>query len=142
MLRFSMMAIALLMLASSQSPAAEYLNGIKWEEPAVVTPGKTNSDAPSDAVVLFDGKDLSKWNNGERWSVDDDGNMVTGKGKLVSKDEFGDCQLHIEWSAPTPAKGTGQGDQARLGDHGRDSSAHNRRPTFEGRAATSGKTRT
>ncbi|NNE00210.1 MAG: DUF1080 domain-containing protein [Pirellulaceae bacterium] len=87
--------------------AAEYLNGIKWDAPPIVTPGETDDQPPSDATVLFDGSDLSKWNNAENWTVQD-GCMVTGKGKLVSKEEFGDCQVHIEWSAPTPPKGTSQ----------------------------------
>src|SRR5262245_23467184 len=42
----------------------EYKSGIVWPEPVMVTPGKTDSDPPSDAIVLFDGKDLSKWTNG------------------------------------------------------------------------------
>jgi Domain of Unknown Function (DUF1080) len=88
--------------------AQEYLNGIEWKRPEVVKPGATNSDPPSDATVLFDGKDLSHWTNAERWKVED-GVMVTGKGQIVSKEKFGDCQVHIEWSAPTPAKGSGQG---------------------------------
>lgn len=92
----------------SSAAAKEYLNGIKWTAPPIVTPGATNDKAPSDAIVLFDGKDLSQWNNGKRWSVED-GAMVTGKGVLTSKESFGDCQVHIEWSAPTPPKGTGQG---------------------------------
>ncbi len=88
--------------------AEEYLNGIQWENPPVVTPGTTNADPPSDAVVLFDGTDLSKWKNGERWTVKD-GTAFTGRGVITSKEGFGDCQVHIEWSAPTPARGSGQG---------------------------------
>ena len=88
--------------------AGEYLNGIKWKEPAVVTPGKTDAAPPSDAVVLFDGTSLKDWKNGERWEVKD-GVAYSGKGKIVSKEEFGDCQLHIEWTAPIPVKGNGQG---------------------------------
>lgn len=86
----------------------EYLNGIKWEEPAVITPGTQNSDPPSDATILFDGKDLSHWNNADTWVVQD-GIFICGKKAITTKAEFGDCQLHIEWSAPTPAKGTSQG---------------------------------
>jgi hypothetical protein len=86
--------------------ADEYLNGIKWKEPAVVTPG-TNGSAPSDAVVLFDGKDLSEWDN-QNWIVKD-GAMVSAKGDIRSTKKFGDCQLHFEWSAPTPPKGSSQG---------------------------------
>ncbi len=88
--------------------AEEYLNGIKWETPPVVTPGETDSDPPSDATVLFDGTDMSKWNNGENWPVKD-GVVSSGKGPIVSKDQFGDCQVHVEWSAPLPVKGSGQG---------------------------------
>ncbi len=88
--------------------ADEYLNGIKWEKPAIVTPGAEDRQPPADAIVLFDGTDLSKWNNADRWSVEN-GDMIAGRGKVVSKESFGDCQLHIEWSAPTPPKGSGQG---------------------------------
>ncbi|TWU23067.1 hypothetical protein Pla52o_26010 [Novipirellula galeiformis] len=94
--------------SSSCVSAEEYLNGIAWQKPAVVTPGKTDSDPPSDAVILFDGADLSEWENGDQWTVKD-GAASTGKGKITSKRTFGDCQLHLEWSAPTPVKGSGQG---------------------------------
>lgn len=97
-----------ILFVTQQSSAEEYLNGIKWEEPKVVKPGRSNTDPPSDATVLFDGKDLSNWNNGENWPVKD-GVAFSGKGQIVSKAEFGDCQLHIEWSTPVPPKGTGQG---------------------------------
>lgn len=88
--------------------AQEYLTGIKWEEPKVVKPGDEPGDPPSDAVVLFGGEDLSAWKNGENWTVKD-GVAYTGKGMIQTKQEFGDCQLHVEWSAPTPPKGEGQG---------------------------------
>ena len=88
--------------------AVEYLTGIKWPEPAVVEPGKVNSQAPSDAVVLFDGKSLDQWENGENWVVKD-GVAYVGQGRIISKPKFGDCQVHIEWSAPTPPEGEGQG---------------------------------
>ncbi|MBA4106726.1 MAG: DUF1080 domain-containing protein [Pirellula sp.] len=98
----------LLSLAASTSHAEEYLTGIEWQEPPIVTPGEKPSDAPSDAVVLFDGKDLSAWKGAEGWKLED-GAMVVGKEMIESKDAFGDCQLHIEWSAPTPAVGESQG---------------------------------
>jgi hypothetical protein len=86
----------------------EYLSGIRWEAPAVVTPGASDAAPPSDAVVLFDGSDLSQWQGGENWKVVD-GAAVVGKGQITTHQEFGDCQLHIEWSAPKPPTGSGQG---------------------------------
>ena len=98
----------LFMVLVGMSHGAEYLNGIKWEEPPVIAPGVKNSDPPSDAVVLFGGDDLSQWKNGENWPVKN-GIAYSGKGQIVTKGEFGDCQLHVEWSAPTPIKGSSQG---------------------------------
>ena len=92
---------------TASASADEYLNGIEWKEPPVVVPGE-NGGPPSDAVVLFDGKDLSAWQGAERWKLED-GVMVCGKGDIRTNAAFGDCQLHLEWSAPTPATGSGQG---------------------------------
>lgn len=100
--------LSLLFHGVQNASAEEYLNGIKWQPPAIVTPGSTNADPPSDAIVLFGGEDLSKWKNGENWSVNN-GIAYSGKGKIVTKESFGDCQLHIEWKAPEPVKGNGQG---------------------------------
>ena len=105
--RCILMAACLGAVFAYQLGADEYLNGIKWEEPKIVDPDAKNG-APADAVVLFDGKDLSAWNNADNWKVED-GAMVSGRGDVSSKETFGDCQLHIEWSAPTPVKGNGQG---------------------------------
>jgi len=85
----------------------EYLSGIEWPEPPVVTPGATDREPPSDAIVLFGGEDTSAWVGGEKWTVKD-GELIVGKGMIQTSQHFGDCQLHIEWSAPTPATGTGQ----------------------------------
>ena len=103
--RLSVLVLAA--LAGTQVAADEYLNGIEWQEPAIVTPGKQGGP-PSDAVVLFDGSDLAAWENADNWKIAD-GVMISGKGDARSKQSFGDCQLHIEWSAPTPATGSGQG---------------------------------
>jgi len=99
-----------LFLSACSAPAAavEYLPGIGWPEPAIVTPGEGNTQPPSDAVVLFDGTSLSQWRNGESWTVKQ-GIAYAGKGFIASKLKFGDCQIHLEWSAPTPAAGSGQG---------------------------------
>ncbi len=85
-----------------------------WEpEPVVVTPGEGTS-APSDAIVLFDGRDLSQWESvreGEaKWKVEDGAfTVVKGAGDIRTKQSFGDCQLHIEWRTPTEVAGKSQG---------------------------------
>ena len=101
-----------------------FLPGGKWRvhddtrpRPEVVTPGKNNS-APSDAVVLFDGKDLSGWTdakgNASGWIVENGYMQVPpkgtkGGGDIWTKGEFGDCQLHIEWATPGEVVGDSQG---------------------------------
>jgi hypothetical protein len=69
---------------------------------------------PSDALILFDGKDLSLWEDMEggetKWICREDYfECVKGSGYIRTKQGFGDVQLHIEWAAPVPAKGTSQG---------------------------------
>ena len=87
----------------------EYLPGIDWPEPSVVNPGKTAADPPSDAIVLFDGKDLSAWEGAEKWRVEN-GVAIVGGGSIKTKQSFGDCQLHVEWSAPvSQVEGQGRG---------------------------------
>ncbi len=92
--------------------------------PATVTPGPYFVELPpSDAIVLFDGTDLSHWqlakssqsNAGKptgdpAWKVEN-GYMevVPGKGEIGTKEKFGDLQLHLEWASPTPPKGDSQG---------------------------------
>jgi hypothetical protein len=89
--------------------------------PPVVTPGTQPGDPPSDAIVLFDGKDLSKWTGHAstitragggtpEWKVEN-GSMevVPNTGDLATKDRFGDCQLHVEWASPTEVRGNSQG---------------------------------
>ncbi len=88
-------------------------------EPPVITPGTESTQAqpgrpPSDAVVLFNGKDLSNWQAVEgggppKVTV---GNgffaIAPGTGDIQTKAGYGDCQLHIEWATPNPPKGTDQ----------------------------------
>jgi hypothetical protein len=104
----TLIAAVAMLLAASCSLAQEYRSGIKWPEPPIVTPGKSNADPPSDAIILFDGKDLSAWKNGDKWIVKDGVAIVNGT-EITTKQSFGDCQLHVEWSAPVPATGKGQG---------------------------------
>jgi hypothetical protein len=86
------------------------------KEPAIVTVGATPGAPPSDAIVLFDGTDLSKWvtqaapNGPAPWVVAD--GIVTvkpGSGAIQTKEGFGSCQLHIEFATPAEVKGEGQG---------------------------------
>ena len=88
-------------------------------QPAVVAPATPSTpnqpgQPPSDATVLFDGKDLSQWASMDgsptKW-VTRDGYMecVKGSGYVRTLQNFGDCQLHVEWATPVPAHGEGQG---------------------------------
>jgi hypothetical protein len=97
------------------------LPGGKWHvhdgrrpQPRVVTPGPFfDEKPPSDAIVLFDGKDLSKWQSAKggpaKWKVEDGYFVVEpGTGDIETKEKFGAVQLHLEWSEPTPPEGTSQ----------------------------------
>lgn len=77
--------------------------------PKVVDPGTPSTadkagTAPSDALVLFDGKGVDAWKPNAEWKVEGD-LLVAGKGLLSTTEEFGDCQLHVEWMAPDPPVG-------------------------------------
>ena len=82
--------------------------------PRKVTPAR-NGAAPSDAIVLFDGKHLNEWKSRKdgsaaQWKVENDYmEVVRGTGDIMTNRKFGDVQLHIEWSAPTEIVGKGQG---------------------------------
>ncbi len=84
------------------------------EQPVVVTPGDKPCNPPSDAIILFGGKDMSKWQKGKgkpaTWKVENGTMEVVKKGgSIVTKQSFGDCQFHIEWASPASGKGDGQG---------------------------------
>ena len=86
--------------------------------PPVVDPGTPSTQdspgrAPSDAVVLFDGKDLSKWahkdGSAAKWKVENGYAEVVAKtGYIYTREAFGDCQLHVEFAEPVPPKGESQ----------------------------------
>lgn len=87
-------------------------------EATVVTPGAQPGAPPSDAIILFDGKDLSKWrqaggeNNPQpaEWKVENGYIEMTKTGSISTREKFRDLQLHIEWRAPNPPQSK---DQAR-----------------------------
>ncbi|MFO1475138.1 MAG: DUF1080 domain-containing protein [Verrucomicrobiota bacterium] len=88
-------------------------------QPPAVTPGSCSTQeqpgqAPSDAVVLFDGKDLSQWaamdGKPTKWIIKNGAmECVPGSGYVRTLQSFGDCQLHVEWCTPMPPHGGGQG---------------------------------
>jgi hypothetical protein len=111
------LAVSIAFVAAKETP--EWNNGLpqqhksKWKvhdfyrpQPQVVTPGAAPGAPPSDAIVLFDGKDLSAWESVQggpaRWKVENGYVEVNSTGSIRTKQPFGDCQLHLEWMAPTP----------------------------------------
>ena len=101
----------------SPMPMKPEMTEIWTPEVKVVTPGKTSADAPADAIVLFNGKDLAQWRSTKTsgaaapWKIMPGGYMevAPGSGDIQTAATFGDCQLHIEWSAPDSVKEAGQG---------------------------------
>jgi len=105
------------------------LPGLPWHvhdparpHPKVVTPGEQSGQPPSDAVILFDGKDLSKWTaarlgsaaysvspNPAPWKVANGYfEVIPRSGDIASKERFGDVQVHIEWMEPVDVAGSSQ----------------------------------
>jgi len=84
-------------------------------EPKVVTPGADSSAAPSDAIVLFDGKDLNEWVTANAAHTPADWVVANGiltvnkkSGNIETKRKFHNYQLHLEWQEPADIAGTGQ----------------------------------
>ena len=124
-------SLALLLAAHAADPKklgyddTPLIPGTKWHvhdgarpQPKIVTPGSWNQEKriiepPSDAIVLFDGTDLSKWKSGNgeaKWKVENGYAEINKTGDIQTKDEFGpDLQLHFEWMSPEPPSGSGQG---------------------------------
>ena len=101
---------------SAQTPSGWRAHDLTRPRPTLVTPGQPAQPvpAPSDAIVLFDGTDLSAWRNragaAAGWVVRNGAmEAVPGAGYVFTRQGFGDVQLHIEWAAPTPPKDSGQG---------------------------------
>ena len=98
--------------AAALGAACLVAQGAEWPEPPVINPGPAGG-IPSDAVVLFDGRDLAGWRNaageGAGWKIEDGVAIVNGTGNIFSRQSFGACQLHVEWAAPLPGDQQGQG---------------------------------
>lgn len=104
------------LLHAQNDPAAQAAKTEIWSpEPPVVTPGNTPQDPPSDAIILFNGKNLDQWHAEKDsttpagWTVAD-GVMTVNKkaGGIITKQRFNDYQLHLEWKVPTNITGTNQ----------------------------------
>jgi hypothetical protein len=105
-------------LCSAQAPMKWKIHDPNRPLPPVIDPGTASTQdipghPPSDAVVLFDGKDLSRWvdKDGQpaKWKVESGYMEVVAKtGNISSRDSFGDCQLHVEFSEPSPGVGESQ----------------------------------
>ena len=87
-----------------------------WEPvPAMVSTQKPFTDAPSDAIVLMNGKDLNSWHKeldkkAVGWKLDKEGitTVVKGSGNIETNQAFGNCQLHVEWREPSAIAGSSQ----------------------------------
>lgn len=103
------LAISFMMAQTSSQAADNAAN----QEPPIVTPGAMPSQAPSDAIVLFDGSSFDQWesvNGGPvKWEIKDGAMVVNRSGNVRTKETFGDVQLHIEWATPDKVVGEGQG---------------------------------
>src|SRR5579871_3972571 len=118
-LLFLAMVVSFTALCAAQVDTRWKIHDLDRPVPPVIDPGTASTqDAPgrppSDAVVLFDGKDLSKWVNKKdgspaAWKVENGYFEVAPKtGDIRTKDSFGDCQLHVEFREPDPPKGEDQ----------------------------------
>jgi hypothetical protein len=82
--------------------------------PKTVQPGNSFADAPSDAIVLYNGKNLDAFQKRKGgvpgWKIEEDGalTVVKGSGDLETKEAFGDCQFHLEFREPSVISGSNQ----------------------------------
>jgi Domain of Unknown Function (DUF1080) len=114
----ALVAVAATLSAQQTTPTAAKPEDTEvWEPvPKVVTPGATCTAPPSDAIVLFDGKNLDEWvtnrdKSPAKWIVSDGVltvNKEKGVGNIETKRTFKNYQLHIEWKVPENITGTGQ----------------------------------
>lgn len=80
-------------------------------KPEIIKPGKKNKP-PSDAIILFNGKDFSMWTGRDgvaKWKKRCRAMESNKTGEIRTIQSFGDCQLHVEWRTPKKVVGNGQG---------------------------------
>ena len=116
MVKYNLIFLALFLLSkiNAQKTNESEEKKLNNPEPKLVVPGNFSS-APSDAVVLFDGKDFSRWQHSKtkqpvEWLLNSDKSMTIkpGTGSIETKEEHGSVQLHIEWKSPIENKGEGK----------------------------------
>ena len=114
----AVICIACATISFSQNQSDEEKEAAKTEVwtpvPAIVTPGKEVGQAPSDAIILFNGKNVDAWqveNGGPAKCEVKDGVMTVfyHSGSIKTKQQFSNFQLHLEWREPLPIVGKGQG---------------------------------
>ena len=115
-LTFMLLFVAAVVMAQEEPPKMVPEMTEIWDpEVSVITPGEAPSDAPSDAIVLFDGVNLeNEWTSADGgkpgWTVENGCVTVKrGTGIIQTKRVFEDFQLHIEWRSPEEVIGTSQG---------------------------------
>ena len=113
MFRISLLGLAWLVLPACAEEMAPELTEVWEPEPAVVTSG-VGMAPPSDAIVLFDGRDLSAWQHHDgrdaEWTLADGAMTVKPKtGDIQTRKGFGDVQLHLEWRTPAEVESKDQG---------------------------------
>ena len=101
------LAICFYLLSLLPVAAQEWKSGIEWKKPNVVDPGDS-SRPPADAIILFDGEDMSAFEGGEKWKLQD-GYVVADVAGIATKQPFGSCQLHFEFASPPEDQDEGQG---------------------------------
>jgi hypothetical protein len=123
-MRFRLLTLSALVVWTL--PSARAASVFDWPQhdwsrprPAIIDPGTASTEEkpgkpPSDATVLFDGSNLDAWRSldgsAPKWVIKDGVlECVRGSGYVRTLAAFGDCQLHVEWSAPTPPEGSSQG---------------------------------
>lgn len=118
LLAVALAAVGLITAIAAQVETRWTIHDTSRPRPPIITAGTASTQdkagaPPSDAIVLFDGTDLSKWETAKglpaKWKVENGYMEVVAKsGQIQTKDSFGDCQLHVEWAAPDPPRGQDQ----------------------------------
>jgi hypothetical protein len=123
---FPLVLTSMLLTVPAQEPGPGYtdterlpsgfrVHDAERKRPPVVDPGPAPAlptPVPADAIVLFSGDNLDAFTgprDAARWQLVDGAMVVNGTGDIRTREQFGDCQLHLEWASPLPAEGDSQG---------------------------------